>query len=283
MNGLVPGETIASVLVTVKTYPSPSDRHGETVCVAGVRLDRGAPEWIRLFPIKFRLVDYDQQFKKYEIIEVPIRPHDGRDTRPESMRPDQSRLCSSRLVGTSHEWAERRRLLGALVGATTTCELIAANQAVNYSQPAPSLGLVRVNDIVISVADGEPWNANQLDKAAKAAAPDLFNQDGLRQLDPAPFQVKVKYRCDSGGCRGHNAKLIDWETGQAGRKWSRLNGAVRAKEMLQEKYEGLFGADRDAHLYVGNMNLYHTTFSGLGVWSPKKVPADPYDGTLLDY
>jgi hypothetical protein len=34
----------AHVLVTVKTYPSPSDRYGETVSLAGVLLDRGLPE-----------------------------------------------------------------------------------------------------------------------------------------------------------------------------------------------------------------------------------------------
>ncbi len=41
---------IATVLVTVKTYPCPSDRYGESVCVAGVRLDRDVPEWIGCTP-----------------------------------------------------------------------------------------------------------------------------------------------------------------------------------------------------------------------------------------
>lgn len=39
-----PGEETAEVMVTVKTYPNPSETYGETVCVAGVRLDRGGPE-----------------------------------------------------------------------------------------------------------------------------------------------------------------------------------------------------------------------------------------------
>lgn len=37
-------------MITLKTYPNPSETYGETVCVAGVRLDRGRPEWIRLYP-----------------------------------------------------------------------------------------------------------------------------------------------------------------------------------------------------------------------------------------
>lgn len=58
-----PGEETAEVIVTVKTYPNPSETYGENVCVAGVRLDRGRPEWIRLYPAKFRNADFDSQFR----------------------------------------------------------------------------------------------------------------------------------------------------------------------------------------------------------------------------
>lgn len=180
------------MLVTVKTYPSPSDRYGETVCVAGARLDGDGPKWVRLYPMKYRLVDYEQQFAKYEILEIPVTRHGSVDPRPESVRPDQSRMRSIRKVGTSKNWAERRELLRPLIGATTTCELIAANKAVDYSQPAPSLGLVRVNDAQVRVTDGEPWEPNQLAKVIKAAQPDLFNPDGFRELQPAPFRVTIK-------------------------------------------------------------------------------------------
>lgn len=274
---------VATVLVTVKTYPSPSDRYGESVCVAGVRLDRGVPEWVRLYPMKFRLVDYDQQFKKYEIIEIPVTPPGSRDPRPESMRPDQTKMHSVRVIDTSRNWAERRALIGSLRGATTTCELISANNAVDYSQPAPSLGLVKVRNVQVSVSEGEPWSAQQLSKVFRAAQPDLFNPDGFPELEPAPFRVKVKYQCESDGCPSHEPTLLDWETGQAGRKWSRQHGVARTMQMLQQKYETLFGDDRDAHLYVGNLHQYRASFSGLGVWSPKVEPPDPYGGDLFDY
>ncbi len=267
--------------MTVKTYPSPSDRYGETVCVAGVRLDRGAPEWIRLYPMKFRLVDYNQQFAKYEIVELPVSLPGGRDPRPESMRPDQTRMRSVRKVDTSNNWAERRHLIRPLIGATTTCELIAANNAVTYSQPAPSLGLVRVNNVRISVANGEPWDERQLNKVIKAAQPDLFNPGGFKELQPAPFKVTVKYRCDNGQCPGHEPSLLDWETGQAGRRWSRENGPVRAKRMLQQKYEELFDVDHDAHLYVGNLHQHRESFSALGVWSPRAELPDLFDAGVL--
>lgn len=246
-----PGFEMAQVMVTVKTYPSPSDRYGETVCVAGVRLDRGEPEWVRLYPMKFRLVDYEQQFKKYEIVEIPVAPQGTVDPRPESMRPEQALLRSVRQVDTKRNWAERRQLMGRLVGGVTTCGLIEANRAVTYADPAPSLGLVKVLDVQLTVSPGTPWDDRQAAKVRKAAEPDLFNPDGLKELEPPPYRVGLSYRCAAPACGGHKPSMIDWETGQAGRKWRRENGDARAQEMLREKYASLFGDRIDSHLYVG--------------------------------
>ncbi len=52
--------------------------------------------------------------------------------------------------------------------------------------------------------------------------------------------------------------------------------------MLQQKYEELFGADRDAHLYVGNLHQHRASFSALGVWSPKLEMPDLFDAGMLD-
>ncbi|MEU2174634.1 hypothetical protein ABZ552_10475 [Nocardia sp. NPDC019219] len=71
-------------MITVKTYPNPSDTYGETVCVAGVRLDRERPEWIRLYPVKFRNEDFDKQFKKYEVLRLNGTYRQPNDNRPES-------------------------------------------------------------------------------------------------------------------------------------------------------------------------------------------------------
>lgn len=278
---LQPGYEVAQVMITVKTYPSPSDRYGETVCVAGVRLDREPPEWVRLYPMKFRLVDYEQQFKKYEIVEIPVAPQGTSDPRPESMRPDQSILKPLRQVDTKRNWAERRQLLGDLVGATTTCDLIAANNAVTYADAAPSLGLVKVLDVDLKVSLGDPWDDRQQAKVVAAAAPSLFNQEGLRELEPAPYKLGLRYRCEAKACRGHQPTMIDWEMGQAGRKWRRESGDARAREMLLDKYTKLFGDDIDTHLFIGNMHQHRASFSALGVWGPKAEPPSPYEGDLF--
>ena len=70
------------ILILCKTYPSPSTKHVETSCVAG--MDESG-QLIRLFPVPFRLVTDDQQFKKWQWITARVRKA-TEDHRPESFR-----------------------------------------------------------------------------------------------------------------------------------------------------------------------------------------------------
>ena len=276
------GEEIAQVLVTVKTYPSPSDKYGETVCMEGVRLDGDGPSWIRLYPMVYRLAEEEQRYRKYEIIKIPIAKH-PRDNRPESFRPNQDSLEVVDKIGTNHNWAKRKKLLGDLIGATTTCDLIRANKANNpFSVAVPSLGLVKMLNPRVSVERGDPWDDKRLAKAIQAAQPDLFNPEGVKQLEPAPYKVKLSYRCESQGCAGHNPAILDWEAGQAGRRFLRKYGHAEGMGKLRQKYEDLTAPGIDAHLYVGNIHQYPHSFSGLGIWSPEKdEEAELYESDLF--
>ena len=49
----------ARVLIAVKTYPVPSAKYDELVCNAGF-LENG--KWIRVYPVKFQALPYDQQY-----------------------------------------------------------------------------------------------------------------------------------------------------------------------------------------------------------------------------
>ncbi|KQR86728.1 hypothetical protein [Microbacterium sp. Leaf179] len=63
----------ARVSITVKASPEPSKTYGDTVCVAGVRLNEdGTGTWVRIYPVAFRHLDSVQQFKKFEVIEVDL-------------------------------------------------------------------------------------------------------------------------------------------------------------------------------------------------------------------
>lgn len=70
------------ILITVKTYPTPANKYIETVCTAGLT---ESGEWIRLYPIRFRMLDEEKQFKKFDWIEVEVEKRSiNKDRRPES-------------------------------------------------------------------------------------------------------------------------------------------------------------------------------------------------------
>ncbi|BBX06750.1 hypothetical protein [Mycolicibacterium aichiense] len=263
------GEESAEVIITVKTYPNPSETYGETVCVAGVRLDRGGPEWIRLYPVKFRNADFDNQFRKYEIIRVNGTYHQVGDNRPESFRPRQDDMVHVEHLETKKNWLLRRNKLGSLIGETSMCELIAQNPKGNMGNPSPSLGLIKPVDIETSVVDGDPWSPAEQAKVNHASEPDLFGSS-MVPLEPAPYAIRYKYRCAAAKCPGHNQKNLDWEVGQAGRRWKIDYGDTGAREaMLKRWRDDMTSPDHDIHFYVGNQNKYRRTFSVLGTWYPK--------------
>lgn len=66
------------LLITVKAAPNPSEAYGETVCVAGLRLDLDDPGWIRLYPINFRELGRERQFHKRPVRAKPGL-HRGRE------------------------------------------------------------------------------------------------------------------------------------------------------------------------------------------------------------
>jgi len=94
------------ILITIKTYPIPSKKYDELVCTAGVT---ESGDFIRLYPINFRELDYARQYRKYQWMEVEAEKHTGRDVRKESIGRIQIR----------YEWLENRseqtRVFGLLV------------------------------------------------------------------------------------------------------------------------------------------------------------------------
>lgn len=261
-----PGYQTAEVLITVKTYPSPSARYEETVCVAGARLDAGAPTWIRLYPVRFRGIDDEYKFTKYARVAVEVRPHGSRDIRIESHRPDQYSLRVLAAVPPAKGWLMRRHLLNNLVGDTTTCDL--RTPAPESASSPTSLGLIKPTIDKVFIEPGKPWDEGQLAKIQRAAEDTLLGP-GLPPLEPMPYEVRYRYHCQSPACGSHEQKVLDWELGQAGRRWRRDHGDATARRMIKEKWEDeMCDPSRDLHFYIGNQARRHQTFSILGTWYP---------------
>lgn len=263
-------EDVATVLVTVKAYPAIGKKTGEAVCVAGVRLDGDQPRWIRLFPVGFRDLPPDKKFAKYQVVTLKVLPS-ASDRRPESFKPDLHSLRIGQTVQSDQGWARRQVLMESLIGATTTCELLAGVR--NSGGAAPSLGLVKPRDVRLTV-EVNP-NYRPLDRALVQA--DLFGHE-KDLLEESPVIAKFRYKCGSGKCGGHQQTLIDWESGQLARR-NRAQGPDEMVRLHRERFlDQMCGAGRDTHFYVGNMHQHPGDFLVLGLWSPPVKAAG--QGTL---
>ncbi|WP_406839238.1 hypothetical protein ACICHK_29625 [Streptomyces sp. AHU1] len=262
----------ARILITVKTYPELSTKYRETSCVAGIRLDRGAPEHIRLFPVPFRLLEEGSQFAKYAIVEVDVRRH-PQDHRPESLRPNLDTLKVIDRIGTSDGWRGRYSILRPLI-APSLCAI-----KRDQEEHGTSLGLFRPADTVdLRFEPAEPWPAS---KAALADQMDLLDQD-LRQLEWVPLEFRYRFHCDDSDCTGHDMALRDWEAGESYRKYRRQYGQQGVEEKLRERWlTRMFTPDRAVHCFVGNLAKRPRTFMLLGLFYPRRDIVENYQEELF--
>ena len=146
------------VLVTVKAYPSISTKYGEAICIAGIRLDTPTPAWVRLFPVRYRDLPVEKQFKKYEAITVEAQKH-STDQRAETWRPNVDSIERGDVVPAGGPWLARRRLVEPLIGPTM-CQL---HRGRKGGGAGGSLGLVRPARVRgIRVTRESDWSAGQL-------------------------------------------------------------------------------------------------------------------------
>ena len=251
-----------NVLITVMTYPHPSRGYQELVCTAGIT---ESGDWIRLYPIDYRYRPREQQFRKYQWIEVEVEPRGAKnDKRKESRKP---RLESIRLLGerlsSKNGWQERRQIIDALPHATVK-ELVRAHEA-----DKTSLGIVRpkrVLDLEIRPAS-EEW---------KPDWENLFKQMSLfgpqqKPLRKIPSTFHYVFECDDSD-KPHTAMCEDWELGTLFlHEADRLGSDEAAAESVKKKFLGeLCREDKDTRFFMGTLFPYNTWLV-LGVFWPPKI------------
>ncbi|CAM3704281.1 hypothetical protein KIPE111705_21185 [Kibdelosporangium persicum] len=253
------------VLVTVKAAPNPSEKYGETVCVAGLSTDPERPGWVRLYPINFRELGRDASFKKYDIVSVEAVPA-RQDSRRESWRP---RMPTLKVTNHLKDWARRRRWLDPAITEITMCRL--HRGATMDSQ---SLGLIRPKRITALRITRHPgWSSSQqakIDDYVKQIT--LFGNEDRTPLRAPRFAGTYHYECQEPTCRGHKQGFIDWEF--VAFQLLRLGGLndTAACEHLERRFlHKMCAPDRDVAFYVGNVAAHPRTFSVLGVYYPPRL------------
>lgn len=259
---MITGYERAKVLITVMTYPHPSRSHRELICTAGVT---DAAEWVRLYPIDYRYRSPEQQFHKYQWIEVDLGSRGtGNDSRRESRRP---KLESIHILGpvlsTKDRWRERRAIIDRL-------PIYTVNQLRTlYDKERVSLGVVQptqIIDLKVEPADPEwkpQWQTvlNQLHLFGPPPKP-------LRKI---PYKFSYVFMCADSE-QPHNAMIEDWELGVLWLKEAdRLCSDEKAAESVRRMYlDKICGSDRDTRFFMGTTFPYNS-WVVLGVFWPPRI------------
>jgi hypothetical protein len=265
----MPESSTRRVLITVRTYPVPARKNIEVSCTAGVTSDGN---WIRLFPVPYRLLDYDKRFAKYQWIEVSVTKA-AQDLRPESykLNVDTIKICEQ--VDTSNgSWRERKKLLKPLV-RQSMCQIRNERDTNNW----PTLGLFRPAKIdrLIIEPDSAEWTPQQLANLDQTM---LFQSSPSEKLEKIPHKFKYQFRCSDQSCRGHTMSCTDWEMAESYRRW-RDQYDEEWEIALREKYEEELVKKRDLHFYVGTVHRHPTEWIIVGLFYPPRLAmVDLFDG-----
>lgn len=258
------------VLITARTYPTPSRRSIEVSCTAGIT-DQN--EWIRLYPIPYRFLSVDRRFTKYQWIQVSAAK--SSDHRPESYKVDLDSIrIISRPVGTEDGWRERRALLAPLQ-SRSLCELQA-----NRPQIKASLGFFKPRSITgfeIVAEESPNWSEAELNILQQTH---MFADRPIETLEKIPYKFYYRFTCDQPGCHGHRLSCIDWEMGEAWRKWQTKYGP-EWEAKFREKFDREMSAENDTHFFVGTTKAHPATWMIVGLFYPRRSPSEP-QASLLD-
>ncbi|HNZ94416.1 MAG TPA: hypothetical protein PKN79_01235, partial [Sphaerochaeta sp.] len=273
------------VYILVKTYPAISKKYNELVCTAGI-LENG--EWIRLYPIPFRILKEDQKFPKFSWIEVEIE-RNTEDFRPETYRPNLNSICVDPRPDKV-DWKKRNDVIFKRTSVYRDLEKLLQDK----SEKSISLAIFkpkRILDLVVKKTSRE-WDLQKLETLReKAAQLDLFMtpeevQAEFSVVPKVPYEFSYKFEDEKG--KISTLMISDWEIGMLYfncLKWTN-NDEPEAVKQVKTKYLDFFST-RDVYLFLGTTKGYHNIsdnpFIIIGVYyPPKAVEQDSPQLSLFD-
>lgn len=254
------------ILIATKTYPSISTKYQETVCTAGVLLDDDEKpvQWIRIYPIRFRQLDFDKRYPRWSIISAKIERNE-KDYREESFRIDDSSIEVIRKIDTSKNWEERKALVLPLE----------FKSILDIKEQGKSLGIIKPQTIKKYFWKKEierEWKPKQ---QAILDQMDLFEPSV--QLDKIPYKFGYEFFFSKDGKR-HRCTINDWEIQQLYRgcrdrskETSMENKEKEALEKVRQKLEDEFLNKKDLYFIMGNLKNHKNSFMIIGIFYPPLI------------
>lgn len=251
------------ILIVVKTYPEPSRKYRETSCTGGVTQVNGIWTMRRLYPIPYRLLDGEKQFKKWDWVTLRVRKSTS-DPRPESYHIDPDTIS---IVDHISDWGNRRVILENLL--IQSLEELDHARRLGGSQ-GPTTGMIRPKEIFgLRISKGEITNWDNEDYTWLQQELSLEQETQVRRVRPLPYDFHFEFRCDDPACSGHRIKISDWELSQLfwncyskyGSEWE-IPFRKKAEEDLLNR--------REVFLLMGNLRIHPHVWIIGGVFYPPK-------------
>lgn len=272
---------LTKVLIAVKTYPTISTKYEELVCTAGFREDGS---WIRIYPVQYRKKSYDEQYKKYQWIEMDLVKNES-DFRPESYRP-VSHETEIKIVGEIEadgtSWDQRRKIVLNKIYTNLTELISNAKDKSNLT----SLAVFKPTEIIdVKIKDSErEWSKEKLATLQQLSIFDSIKTDKPQVVRKLPYEFSYAFKDDAG--KQATLMIEDWELGQL--YWNCLKrhegNEAKACADVKQKYFNDFAKTKDLHLFLGTTQTYHLVspnpFLVIGTFHPKFSKTNP-QGTLF--
>jgi hypothetical protein len=262
------------IYITVKTYPTLSEKYDELVCTAGICEDGS---WIRLYPLPFRKLEHEQRYKKWQWIEVDVERR-TQDFRPESYRVlNLETLTVVPAKSGKVDWDERKRIIFKAEKAFKNKKEIIGLTKTN--PPSRTLLVFKPENIVkfyTRPADKD-WPKEKLDLIKeKAKQLSLFQtQEELIKEFEVVKKLPYEFRYIFTDNEGVESDLMveDWEVGAL--YLNCLQNADGDEGVALEKVKQRYWDDflkKDLHFFLGtrlrDQSRSPNPFSIVGVFYP---------------
>lgn len=230
----------AETIILIKAAPVIGQKHGETVCCAGIDI---YGQWHRMYPVSFRLLEDAKRFRRWDIVKYQWRkPRD--DDRTESRHVDSQTL---EICGSMKK-SERSNFLDSHIVTSLKAE----------AEAGRSLALLRptIQEFLVIKKPQSEVEVEQRKIENYHAQSDMFAPSPGVPRIACPYEFKYRYSTEDGE---RNGTCQDWETEATFYSWRSEYGEVGALDKMREVF-GHTLPDRGLYFAMGTHSLHRDTW-----------------------
>jgi hypothetical protein len=271
------------ILITVKTYPTISEVHqDEFVCTAGFN-ENG--DWIRLYPVPFRNLNYATRYKKYDWIDIKVKKRKS-DWRIETYSPVDIEHSPIKIIchlGTENGWAQRKSVVLKKV-YTSLAELINDSRQEGEKTSLAVFKPTLVKDFIFVEEENREWDEK---KTGWLKQHHLF-EDITKKTIIRKLPYKFSYLFEDENKTASTLMVEDWELGQL--YWKQYDKTkderLACMDVKQKFFDNLY-KQRDLYFFLGTNYIHHSRnaknpFIIVGLFYPPKNTLQNTEQLKLD-